>query len=86
MKLVLQHRVGPILKWLFKFPIVLYRSGLGWIIGDYVLLLTIKGRKTGRLRHTPVEYIFEPTRKATGSLQAGPGTRIGIAISWRIRM
>jgi deazaflavin-dependent oxidoreductase (nitroreductase family) len=59
MKLVPQKNVGPIFKWLFKIPILQYRLGLGWMIGGYVLLLTTTGRKSGKLRHTPLEYVYE---------------------------
>ena len=59
MKLVPQKDVGPIFKWLFKIPILQYKLGLGWMIGKYVLLLTTTGRRTGKLRRTPVEYIYD---------------------------
>lgn len=58
-KLVMQDSPGPVFKWLFKVPILQYRLGLGWMIGNYVLLLTTTGRKTGKLRRTPLEYIFD---------------------------
>ncbi len=43
-------------KRLLRLPIVLYRAGLGWLIGGRFMLLTTKGRKTGLPRTTPVEY------------------------------
>jgi deazaflavin-dependent oxidoreductase (nitroreductase family) len=51
---------GPIFRWLFKFPIGVYRLGLGRFVGDKVLLLTTTGRKTGRRRLTPMEYNYDP--------------------------
>jgi deazaflavin-dependent oxidoreductase (nitroreductase family) len=60
MKLVPQDSVGPLFKWLFKIPILQYRLGLGWMIGNYVLLLTTTGRRSGRPRHTPLEYVYDP--------------------------
>src|SRR5512147_2999378 len=58
-KLVSQDSPGPVFKWLFKMPILQYKLGLGWLTGRYVLLLTTTGRKTGKLRYTPLEYIYD---------------------------
>lgn len=60
MDLVPKKNVGPVFKWIFKLPILEYRLGLGWVIGRYILLLTTTGRKTGKPRHTPLEYIYDP--------------------------
>jgi deazaflavin-dependent oxidoreductase (nitroreductase family) len=46
---------GPIFKWLFKVPIFFYKIGLP-LFGNFVLLLTTTGRKSGKPRHTPLEY------------------------------
>lgn len=46
---------GPIFKWLFKVPVLFYGIGLP-LFGNFILLLTTKGRKSGKLRHTPLEY------------------------------
>ncbi len=59
MILVPRQSAGPIFKWLFKIPILQYKLGLGWMIGKYILLLTTKGRKSGKPRHTPVEYVYD---------------------------
>lgn len=58
-KLVMQDRPGPFFKWLFKVPILQYKLGLGWLTGKYVLLLTTTGRKSGKPRYTPLEYIYD---------------------------
>lgn len=58
-KLVRQDSPGPVFKWLFKIPILQYKLGLGWITGRYILLLTTAGRKSGKPRHTPLEYIYD---------------------------
>ncbi len=34
----------------------LYRSGKGWIVGRLILLLEHKGRRTGRVYATPLQY------------------------------
>lgn len=58
-KLVMRNSPGPFFKWLFKLPVLQYRLGLGWMIGRYILLLTTTGRKSGKPRHTPLEYIYD---------------------------
>lgn len=58
-KLVMQNSPGPVFKWLFKAPILQYKLGMGWMIGKYILLLTTTGRKSGKLRYTPLEYIYD---------------------------
>ncbi|GMQ79446.1 MAG: hypothetical protein BMS9Abin02_2037 [Anaerolineae bacterium] len=39
-----------------KAPLQLWRLGLGPLLGQYLLILTHKGRKSGRIYHTMVEY------------------------------
>lgn len=58
-KLVLQDRPGHFFKWLFKLPILPYKLGMEWMIGKQVLLLTTTGRRSGRPRQTPLEYIYD---------------------------
>jgi deazaflavin-dependent oxidoreductase (nitroreductase family) len=57
---------GPVWKWLFKIPLLFNRLGLDWTFGGRmpVLLLTTTGRKTGKLRLTPLEYLYEPELEA----------------------
>ena len=43
-------------KWMFKAPLKLWRLGLGPILGQYLLILTHRGRKSGRVYHTMLEY------------------------------
>jgi len=45
-----------VLKRLYRFPILLYRLGLGKLIGKMILILSTNGRKTGKVRRTAVEY------------------------------
>jgi len=40
----------------FKAPLVLWRMGLGPVLGHHVLVITAKGRKTGLPRHTMTEF------------------------------
>lgn len=54
-RLVPKDSPGPIFKWFFKLPIFFYRIGLP-MFGGFILLLTTTGRKSGKPRHTPLEY------------------------------
>jgi deazaflavin-dependent oxidoreductase (nitroreductase family) len=59
MRLVPMDNPGPVFKWLFKIPVFFYRVGLP-LFGNFILLLTTTGRKSGKLRQTPLEYRREP--------------------------
>jgi deazaflavin-dependent oxidoreductase (nitroreductase family) len=59
-RLTPKNRVGPVFKWIFKIPILYYKLGLGWMLGKRFLLLSTTGRKTGKPRHTPLEYVYNP--------------------------
>jgi deazaflavin-dependent oxidoreductase (nitroreductase family) len=44
-------------RWLTRFPLLLYRLGLGdFLNAARILVLTTRGRKSGLPRHTPIEY------------------------------
>jgi deazaflavin-dependent oxidoreductase (nitroreductase family) len=45
-----------LLKWLFKLPILLYRLGLGFVVGRLFIVLTTVGRKSGLPRRTAIEF------------------------------
>ena len=46
------------LLWLmFKLPVYIYRLRLGRLLGHRFLMLTHRGRKTGKIRHTVLEVI-----------------------------
>lgn len=45
-----------IFKSLYRFPILLYRLGLGKWIGKTISILSTYGRKTGLVHRTPLEY------------------------------
>ncbi len=51
-----RERPAGLLRLLYKFPTVLYRAGLGAPVGRTVLLLVTRGRRTGRLRYTGLNY------------------------------
>lgn len=52
-----RSRPSGVLRMAFRLPIHLYRLNLGWLLGHRVLLLTHRGRKSGRVRQTPLEVI-----------------------------
>ena len=54
-RLVPKQNTGILFKWFFKMPIFFYKIGLP-LFGGFILLLTTTGRKTGKPRHTPLEY------------------------------
>lgn len=41
---------------LFKFPILLYRMGLGYFVGRLFMVMTTVGRKSGQPRRTAIEF------------------------------
>ena len=46
-----------VLRWALRFPLVLYRLGLGDLLArSRLVVLTTRGRKSGLARHTIVEY------------------------------
>lgn len=53
---LLPYPSHPVLRALFKSPILLYRLGLGWLVGRLFMILTTTGRKSGLPRHTAIEY------------------------------
>ncbi|MBI5035686.1 MAG: nitroreductase family deazaflavin-dependent oxidoreductase [Chloroflexi bacterium] len=54
-----RNGVNPIMRVLFRMPIMFYRIGLGGMIGKQVLLLTTTGRKTGKPRVTALGYGYD---------------------------
>jgi deazaflavin-dependent oxidoreductase (nitroreductase family) len=47
----------PPLRWLLRLPILLYRLGLGWLLGGRFVLLTVRGWKTGLPRPFVLEVL-----------------------------
>ena len=87
---VIQARPGPWLKLIFKAPAYLYRLHLGWLLGHRFLMVSHRGRKTGKVRHTVLEVVrYSPASKESivpssygekadwyQNLQAAPGLKI----------
>jgi len=59
-RLTPKNGVGPVFKWVFKIPVLYYKLGLGWMLEKRFLLLTTTGRRSGRPRSTPLEYVHNP--------------------------
>jgi deazaflavin-dependent oxidoreductase (nitroreductase family) len=47
----------PPLRWLLRFPTLLYRAHLGWLFGERLLRLTVTGRRSGLPRAVVLEVI-----------------------------
>lgn len=47
---------SPIVQKLYRTPILLYRLGLGKLFGKYIMIISTIGRKSGKVRRTPIEY------------------------------
>jgi deazaflavin-dependent oxidoreductase (nitroreductase family) len=54
-RLVPKDNPGPVFKWLFKIPILFYRLGLT-PFGEFILLMTHRGHRSGKPHQTPLEY------------------------------
>lgn len=52
-------RPGWLRAHLAKWPMLVYRLGLGTLLTPWVLLLTTRGRVTGQARRTPLWYVRE---------------------------
>jgi deazaflavin-dependent oxidoreductase (nitroreductase family) len=53
---IMVYPAGGWRQFLFKAPVTLWRTGLGSIIGQVILLMTHTGRKSGLPRRTALEY------------------------------
>jgi hypothetical protein len=55
----------------FKLPIALYRARLGWLLGHRFLLLTHRGRKSGKIHQTVLEVVrYDPATRESVALSA----------------
>jgi len=58
--LVPVEKPGWVFRWIFKIPVLLEFIRLDSLIPGWMLLLVHEGRRTGRRRVTPLEYIYHP--------------------------
>ena len=84
-----RSRSGWLQRRFAKWALVVYRLGLGPLIAGRVLILTTRGRKTGRPVRTPLWYVREGeviyclSRRGLSSqwlknLQSAPGARLRV--------
>jgi deazaflavin-dependent oxidoreductase (nitroreductase family) len=60
---------------LFRLPIWLYRAGLGWILGNRMLLLNHVGRKSGLIRQAVLEVVQHDPQSDEYVVAVGFGER-----------
>ncbi len=59
---------------LFRAPILLYRAGLGGVLGSRFVLIEHVGRRTGTVRQTVVEVVRRHNDEVTVAAGFGPGS------------
>jgi deazaflavin-dependent oxidoreductase (nitroreductase family) len=69
----IRKRPSRPLRLVFRFPILLYKIGLGWIFADRFLMLTNIGRKSGLKRQVVLEVLFH--NKTSGEYYVLSGWR-----------
>ncbi len=62
-------------RWFLRVPIVLYRVGLGWLLGERFLLLEHVGRRTGLKRQAVVEVVRHDPASDSYVIASGFGER-----------
>ena len=68
-------RPGPVLKRLLQAPIALYDIGAGWLLGRRFLLLTHRGRRSGRRYRTMLEVVAWDPANEEAIAMSGFGPR-----------
>lgn len=58
----------------WRLPILLFHSGLGWMLGRRFLLLRHIGRKSGKIRYAVLEIIHAPADSRAYYVVSGFGT------------
>ncbi len=64
-----------LLRWFFRFPVWLYRLGLGGLMGKRFLLLNHLGRKTGKVRQAVLEVVRYDEQTGVYIVVSGYGER-----------
>ncbi len=60
---------------LWRFPITLYKIGLGWLFGQRFMLLTHTGRKSGLQRQAVIEVVHHDADSDTWYAASGFGEK-----------
>jgi deazaflavin-dependent oxidoreductase (nitroreductase family) len=66
-------RPGPVLRRLLALPAGAYRVDAGWLLGHRFLLLTHRGRRTGRVYRTVLEVMRWQPARAEAVVMSGFG-------------
>jgi deazaflavin-dependent oxidoreductase (nitroreductase family) len=72
---LLKARKALLPRLLFRAPTVLYRLGLGWLLGHQFLLLTHAGRRSGRVRETVLKVLHYDPQTGESIVAAAWGER-----------
>jgi deazaflavin-dependent oxidoreductase (nitroreductase family) len=75
-------RPGPILSRALRLPVGLYDMGAGRLLGHRFLLLTHRGRRTGRLYRTMLEVVRWDPDKGEATVMSGFGPHA----NWRLNV
>lgn len=70
-----KHTPSGLLRLLFRLPILLYRLGLGGLLGRRFVLLEHRGRRSGRWHRTVLEVIGEQRRQGVVYVVSAWGER-----------
>jgi deazaflavin-dependent oxidoreductase (nitroreductase family) len=73
---------GPILRQALRLPAGLYGVGAGRLLGHRFLLLTHRGRRTGRLHRTMLEVVRWDPDKGEATVMSG----FGPDANWRLNV
>lgn len=66
---------GGLLLWGFRAPVVLYRAGLGWLLGGRMIYLEHVGRKSGLVRRSVVEVVRRDAEEDAYYVVSGYGEK-----------
>jgi deazaflavin-dependent oxidoreductase (nitroreductase family) len=72
---VLERPPGKALRVGLRLPVLLYRVGLGWLLGHRFLLLVHRGRKSGLPRQTVLEVVWHDQHNGTYYVVSGWGEK-----------
>ena len=62
------------LLFLLKLPVHIYRLKMGWVLGHRFLMLTHRGRKSGKVRQTVLEVVAYDRARRESFVASGWGT------------
>lgn len=68
-------RPGKALRLVFKAPVWLYRTRLGWLLGNRFLRLSHLGRRSGKVRQTVLEVVRFDSSIPEWTVVSGYGTK-----------